>query len=102
MAAEIQIAREQPVRPDVRSLAAHGGERAEMMTEHDFLCLRQFFRGDAGLLHFIHNAQGQLLGCFAFFRIDSSIDAKQTRIARCVRECGYAKRQTGLFAHAPI
>ena len=40
IAAKIQIAREQPVRADVRSLAAHSRQRAEMMTEHDFFCLR--------------------------------------------------------------
>src|SRR4029077_6378124 len=76
MPAEIQIAREQPVRPDVRGLAAHCGERAEVVTERDFLRLLQFFRGNAGLSHLVDNAQGQLLDCVTFLWIDSSIDAE--------------------------
>src|SRR6266702_1391375 len=73
-----------------------------MMTEHDFFCFPQLLRCDAGVFHLIHNAQRQVLGGFAFLWIDSGIDAKQTWIARCVRECRDAKRQTGLFTHTPI
>src|SRR5204863_7671544 len=101
MAAEIQIACEQPVRPDVRGLATHGGQRSEMMTKGNFSCLCQFLRCDAGLLYFVDDAHRQLLGCIAFLWIDSSVDAKQTRVARRVGKRRYPKRQTRLFADAP-
>ena len=76
MPAEIEIAREQPVRADVRGLATHGRERVEMMTQCHLLRLFQFIRSDAGLFHLINNAQRQLLCRFAFLRIDSGVDPK--------------------------
>ena len=102
MAAKIQIASKQPVRADVRGLAAHCGERAEVVTKRDFLRLLEFLRGNAGLFHFINNPQGQLIGCVAFLWIDHRINPKQPWIARRVRERGYAERQTGFFPDAPV
>ena len=64
--------------------------------------LRQFLCGDAGVFHLIHDTQRKFLGCLVFLWIDSGVDAKQTWIARRIRECRYAKRQTGFFTHAPI
>ena len=46
------------------------------MTERYFFCLRQLFRSDASLFHLINDAQNQLLGCFAFLRVEGSINAK--------------------------
>src|SRR5437868_15205766 len=100
--AEIEIAREQPIRADIRSLAAHRRKRAEMMTERYFFCLYQFLCRDAGLLHLVENMQHQLLRYFAFLWIESGIDAKQARIAGRVGECRYPIDQTGLFPHAPV
>src|SRR6266478_2262458 len=58
MPAEIQIAREQPVRPNVRGLATHGRKRSEVVTERNFPRLFQFLCRDAGLFHFVNNSQG--------------------------------------------
>ena len=57
IAAEIEIAREQPVRTEVGSLAAHGGQRSEMMAEQDFFRLRQFVRLDPTLFDFVDDLQ---------------------------------------------
>src|SRR5205823_10950385 len=58
--AEIEIAREQPIRADIGSLAAHRGQGDELMTEGHFFCLHQFLCRDAALLYFIEHAQHQL------------------------------------------
>ena len=72
------------------------------MTEHDFFCLGKFIRSDADVFHIVNNVQGQLLSCFAFLWIDRSIYAEQTWIPRRVGKCRYAKRETSLFANAPV
>src|SRR5438552_4042609 len=85
--AEIQIARQQPIRANIGSLAAHRSKCAEMMTERYFFCFHQLLCCNAGLLYFIKNAQDQLLRCLAFLWIKSGTDAKQAWIARRVGEC---------------
>ena len=72
------------------------------MTEHDFFCLGKFIRSDASEFQIVNNVQGQLLSCFAFLWIDRSIYAKQTGIPGRVGKCRYLKRQTSLFANAPV
>ncbi len=100
--AEIEVAREQPIRADIGSLAAHRRKCAELMTERHFFCLHQLLSPNAALVYFIENVQHQLLRCFAFLWIESGIDAKQAWIAGRVGECRYPVDQTGFLPHAPV
>ncbi len=102
IAAEIQVSRQQPVRSEIGRLAAHGGERVEMMTERHFFRFHQFIRGHARLLHFGNDLQDQLLSVVAFFWIDGRVHTEQSRIARCVGKCRDAESETGFFPDAPI
>ena len=81
--AEIEIAREQPIRADIGSLAAHRGQGAEMMTERHFFGLHQLLSRNPALLYFIENVQHQLLRCFAFLWIESGINWIAGRIGEC-------------------
>ena len=72
------------------------------MTEHDFFCLGKFIRSDTSVLYILNNVKGQLLSCFAFLWIDCTIYAEQTGIPRRVGKCRYTKRETRLFANAPV
>jgi len=82
-------------------LTAHRSQRAEMLTQHDFLLLVQFVLGYAVLFYFVNDLQCQLLGGFAFLRIKCGVDAKKPG-SPALGKTLICKREASFFAHALV